>query len=219
MRWFTSDLHFGHENIIRFCDRPFTDTDEMNSSLSGMINSFVGPDDELWILGDLALGKFENTLGLTRELTAGRIVLVAGNHDRCHPVNGPKHEKWIDIYRDRSRSGLDEVILTNTQLELSDGTTVNVSHFPFTPQPAEHRVAHGKSAEDRFAAWRPVDDGNWLLCGHIHDKWRQNGRQVNVGIDAWNRPVSEREIIELIAEGPTTRDILRWENLPSLAHS
>jgi calcineurin-like phosphoesterase family protein len=205
MRWFTSDLHFGHENIIKFCKRPFADASEMNIRIADEINELVTPGDELWILGDLALGKFDETLGLSRRLTAGRVVLVAGNHDRCHPVNGPKHERWIDVYRDRERSGLDEVILTNTTLELLDGTTVNVSHFPYEPQPMEHRVAHGKSAEDRFEAWRPVDDGNWLLCGHIHDKWRQNGRQVNVGIDAWQRPVSELEILELIHAGPAFR--------------
>jgi calcineurin-like phosphoesterase family protein len=32
----------------------------------------------------------------------------------------------------------------------------------------------------------------WLLHGHVHEKWRQQGRMVNVGVDVWDfTPVAE----------------------------
>ena len=42
--FFTSDTHFNHTNIIRYCDRPFKSTDEMNEKLIGNWNSAVGPE-------------------------------------------------------------------------------------------------------------------------------------------------------------------------------
>ena len=55
----------------------------------------------------------------------------------------------------------------------------------------------------KFMQYRPQDDGGWLLHGHIHEKWRQNGRQINVGVDAWNfAPVSDDTICEMIRSGP-----------------
>ena len=45
--------------------------------------------------------------------------------------------------------------------------------------------------------------GGWLLCGHIHERWRQDGKQINVGVDAWRfAPVSDDTICEVIRSGP-----------------
>ena len=44
----------------------------------------------------------------------------------------------------------------------------------------------------RYIEHRPDDDGGWLLHGHVHEKWRQNGRQINVGVDAWNFAPGQR---------------------------
>lgn len=206
-RWFTSDLHFGHANIIRFCDRPFEDAHHMNCGIVDGINAHAGPDDELWIVGDLAMGDLMGTLGITRRLTAGRIVLVAGNHDRCHPYYGAKHLRWVDEYHRHAR--IDELHLETTTVDLPGGTTAIVNHFPFRNRPDAHVT--GDPRANRFARWQPDDDGSWLLCGHVHEKWRQRGRMINVGVDAWaGRPVHERELAALVAEGPADRDAIRW---------
>ncbi|MCL1797673.1 MAG: hypothetical protein FWG24_05105 [Eggerthellaceae bacterium] len=39
MHYFTSDLHIGHNNVIRFSDRPFSDVLEMNNALISNINT------------------------------------------------------------------------------------------------------------------------------------------------------------------------------------
>lgn len=88
-RWFTADLHFGHRNIARYTGRPFSDTDEgveqMNAAFIELWNQWVGPDDEVWVLGDVAMGRINDSLELVRKLN-GRLHLVACNHDRCWPI-------------------------------------------------------------------------------------------------------------------------------------
>ena len=84
------------------------------------------------------------------------------------------------------------------------GQRVLLSHFPY----AGGGDSHG---EDRFSAHRLADGGGWLLCGHVHQSWRQRGRMINVGVDAWGgQPVAEPELAELIAAGPLDRDVLPW---------
>lgn len=212
MRWFTSDLHFGHANIVRFCNRPFRDpagepdVDAMREGILNRINSVVGPQDELWILGDSIMGNWQQSMNIISRFTAGRVVLVAGNHDRCHPSDR-RWERFLPLYQD----AFDEVHTTSTNILIADNTVV-VSHFPYSLSPQEARARRGETeVSDRFAAWRPVDQGNWLFCGHVHDAWRQRGRQVNVGIDAWGgMPVSESALTDILREGPHDRDILTW---------
>jgi calcineurin-like phosphoesterase family protein len=112
---------------------------------------------------------------------------------------GKKPEQWRERYE---KVGL-AVTYPNVALTLTNGLEVGVNHFPYQGD------SHDK---DRFGQWRPSDIGGWLLCGHVHEKWRQRSRQINVGIDAWGgNPVSETQLIELIADIPTDRDIIKWE--------
>lgn len=216
MRWFTSDTHFSHANIARFCGRPFihdeyvdrqlahvTDVSAMNEAVVRNVNSVVGPEDELWILGDVAFGNLDKSLLYVRRFIAGRVVIVTGNHDRCHPYNKKKAAGWLESYERLTRA---EIINGNTELTLMNGTPVQVSHFPYVGD------SHDRGGDvDRFAEWRPADTGGWLLCGHVHEKWLQRGRAINVGIDAWGgQPVAESELVNLIAEGPADRDRIQW---------
>lgn len=81
--WYTADLHLGHTRIIEFCNRPFADIDEMNARIVQNLQSCVGFDDDLWVLGDFAFGqstspeKFENWF----HQIPGRKHLIIGNHD------------------------------------------------------------------------------------------------------------------------------------------
>lgn len=54
--FFTSDTHFNHTNIIRFCSRPFKDVEHMNETLIANWNRVVGPDNIVFHLGDFCLG-------------------------------------------------------------------------------------------------------------------------------------------------------------------
>lgn len=81
MDWFTSDLHFGHESIIRMANRPFENADEMNRVLIHNINEYVKKRDRLFILGDVSMHiTAEETNSLVKQLH-GRKYLLFGNHD------------------------------------------------------------------------------------------------------------------------------------------
>jgi calcineurin-like phosphoesterase family protein len=209
VRYFTSDSHYGHENIIGFCDRPYSDVHRMNVDLVSRAASMLAVTDELWHLGDVALGRLDVTLSHLAAIAVD-VTLVAGNHDRCHPANGSRAERFVETYRDKCR--LHELILTNTRLTLTNGDEVQVSHFPYAkPNPEPEVGRNGELLTDKFGPWRPVDEGSWLLCGHVHKSWRQHGRMINVGVDAWGgRPVSEEALCELIDAGPGDLAPLPW---------
>lgn len=78
--FFTSDTHFYHENIIKYCNRPFSSVDEMNEKLIEKWNSVVGKNDIVWHLGDFCFGQKDNISKIIPKLN-GRINLVMGNHD------------------------------------------------------------------------------------------------------------------------------------------
>ena len=183
--WFTADLHLGHANIIRYCNRPWPDVDAMNAGLVERWNDTVGDDDTVWVLGDLAMGPIDASLALVGSLR-GRKLLLAGNHDRCWAGHGDRALAWVDRY---VAAGFAEIHQGAIGLTV-DGCDVLACHFPY----------RGDSHDDeRFVPERPVDQGEWLLHGHIHERWRQDGRMLNVGVDVWDyRPVSEHQLAALI---------------------
>ena len=81
MRWFTSDLHINHKNIIEYCRRPCESVVDMNSLIVDRWNSLVKQDDEVFVVGDVFLGKPEEAEPWIRSLN-GRKILISGNHDR-----------------------------------------------------------------------------------------------------------------------------------------
>lgn len=198
-RFFTADLHLGHRNIARYeperarlagiapLDGPADDETQsrLDSFLIDRWNETVGPDDEVWLLGDACMGRLDHTIEHLRRLL-GRITLVPGNHDRVW-AGDHRRQQWWDKYLD---AGIDEIVDGTTTLELADGTVVDLDHFPY----------EGDSGnEDRYIDRRPVDRGRVLLHGHVHSSWRTNGRMINVGVDVWDyRPVPEQRLVELL---------------------
>jgi len=106
--WFTSDTHFGHANIIKFCDRPFSDIREMNEKLIHNWNSVVKPGDDVYHMGDFS---FERNPEVTARRLMGNKHLVKGNHDKAHHMNLIRpHFEWIKDYYSL-RVGNDRFIL------------------------------------------------------------------------------------------------------------
>lgn len=187
--WFTADLHLGHANIIRYSNRPFADAESMNQALVERWNSVVRPTDTIWVLGDVALGRIADTLALVSTLN-GRKLLLAGNHDRCWSGHGHRAQVWTERYL---QAGFAEVHQDHVRVTIG-ARSVLACHFPYRGDSHDH---------DRYVEHRPADQGEWLLHGHVHERWRQRGRMINVGVDAWDcRPVSEAEVAALIGSGP-----------------
>lgn len=82
MIYLTSDLHFGHKNIIKLTNRPFSDVEKMNETLIKNWNNTIKPQDTIYILGDLC---FKMTLEESHKIIQrlnGKKILIRGNHDK-----------------------------------------------------------------------------------------------------------------------------------------
>ena len=91
--WFTSDMHFGHGNIIRYCDRPFTCAEHMNVSLVRNWNSRVKEGDKVIHIGDFCCKGAERGIAGVKtkaesweERLNGTVIHVQGNHDPNNSV-------------------------------------------------------------------------------------------------------------------------------------
>ncbi len=81
MVYFTSDLHFHHENIIRHTKRPFQNIEQMDQALIKNWNQLVDFQDEVYILGDFTMKGPSLAMETLSELK-GTKHLIRGNHDR-----------------------------------------------------------------------------------------------------------------------------------------
>lgn len=112
----TSDLHFNHANIIKYCSRPFSSSEEMDQALIKAWNNKVGKNDPVYILGDLIFFK-QHKLDYAKHIIEslnGKLHLVQGNHDRIDQLKDLF--VWVKDYH---------------EMNLLDGTKVVMSHYPF----------------------------------------------------------------------------------------
>lgn len=195
-KWLTADWHFGHRNILTLgAGRPFTTIEEHDETLVERHNALVAPDDEVWVLGDVAMGNIAESLARCARMN-GRKVLVCGNHDRPAMTDDQgKRRAWTERYMDEG--GFAGVFVLDLSahrctIGLPAGVLVSASHYPYAGESEADRP-------NRYADRRPIDRGLWLVHGHVHDQWRVNGRQINVGVDVWNfAPVSVNTVVDLI---------------------
>jgi calcineurin-like phosphoesterase family protein len=188
--FFTSDHHFDHTNMTKegknYSDRPFANRIQARELLITYWNETVKPHDEVYVLGDFAMGRIDESLPVAARLH-GTKILLPGNHDRCwHHAKKP-WEPWVDRYKDAGFAYVYNV----DGLVADFGKTVVLSHFPYKGDSHD---------EDRYAEARPVDHGlpNWH--GHVHEKWKvsDDGRMINVGVDVWDfKPVHVDQLLEL----------------------
>lgn len=80
MIYFTSDLHFYHDNVIQFAHRPFADREEMHQTLIQNWNETVSIQDEIYILGDFTMKGPTYAMDILSQLK-GKKYLIKGNHD------------------------------------------------------------------------------------------------------------------------------------------
>ncbi|HVY14917.1 MAG TPA: metallophosphoesterase family protein [Rhodopila sp.] len=79
--WFTADTHFNHAGALSLYRRPFGSVAAMNAALEARWNGVVGPDDDVWHLGDFALRMTPADAAAQLERLHGRKHLVTGNND------------------------------------------------------------------------------------------------------------------------------------------
>lgn len=95
--YLTSDLHFGHKNILKFCEKNrahYGDVDTMNESMIAEWNAIVEAEDLVYILGDVAFLPSADAVKILKRLQ-GRKILIEGNHDR-KLLNDPVFRSCFD---------------------------------------------------------------------------------------------------------------------------
>lgn len=186
MNYFTSDQHFGHINVIEYCNRPFQSLEQMHAGLIKNWNQTVREEDVVYVLGDFSFLNITLTTEILRDLK-GHKILIWGNHD--------------DRKRNRLMKAGFSAVLEQGVVRLSKEVTVKLCHFPFAPSRFEQ---WWKGFDARYMHKRPVaEKGMWLLHGHVHNIWKikPKKKMINVGVDQWDfTPVSDNQIINIISK-------------------
>lgn len=81
MKFYISDLHFGHRAVLDFENRPFSDVEEMDNALIYLWNSRVTKNDQVYILGDFAFHNEKPYSDYLKRLQGQKHLLI-GNHDK-----------------------------------------------------------------------------------------------------------------------------------------
>ena len=121
--FFYADPHFGHKNVIRYCNRPFTSVSEMNTQLIKNFNKVVGHDDVVYILGDFS---FLNTISTTEILKSlnGYKFLIKGNHDR-KTNTAYRKMGFVEVY-DKPIVLMNCFILSHEPIDENVGNMINI---------------------------------------------------------------------------------------------
>lgn len=118
MIWFTSDHHFGHENIIKYQRRPFDDAKQMDAAMIDAWNNVVAKDDLVYHLGDFTLGG-EGLAKAYFAMLNGRIKMLAypWHHDK----------RWLRIANE-----IPNVTLVSplTVLDFGHPAIITLCHYP-----------------------------------------------------------------------------------------
>jgi calcineurin-like phosphoesterase family protein len=120
--FFTSDTHFGHAGARALYRRPFASVAEMDAAMLARWNASVGPEDEVWHLGDFALGLDATRMAALLAGLNGRKHLVSGNNDGAATA-GLAGWASVQAYR---------------EIEL-DGVGLVLCHYPFRTWRNMHR--------------------------------------------------------------------------------
>jgi calcineurin-like phosphoesterase family protein len=123
MIWFSADFHLSHKNIIKYCNRPFRDVEEMDSTIIENLKSKLKSNDILYYLGDLTFHE-TTALEFFEVFKDIKIHYIIGNHD---------NKKVLDIVQKycESMSLLKEITIAGQDITLCHYAmrVWNNSHF------------------------------------------------------------------------------------------
>lgn len=179
--FFTSDTHFFHDNILKFCHRPFNSIQDQTEELIKRWNEIVPEDGIVFHLGDLAwTGDIDRILNLVKSLN-GSINLILGNHDY-------KNKLDRDIIKNIFKSyGGDVMDIANILVRDDNNTQIVACHYP-------------------MLFWQP---NIIMIHGHIHsgpdstasEKAAFHPMRYDVGVDNNNYyPISYTKLINIITD-------------------
>lgn len=175
--FFTSDTHFGHFNIAKYCHRPFVCRKQMDETLIENWNKVVPEDAIVVHCGDFMLAhkngydeysKYVNRLN-------GTIYLARGNHDRI-PLGEYENGKLI----------VNDMIMVKVE-----GIDIMACHYPIMAYPSDFQA---------FGHIHTLNDGTcYGIDGDVTKKLRST--QYDVGVDQNDyTPISYWKLCDIFRE-------------------
>ena len=167
--FFSSDHHFGHENIIKFAKRPFSSVEEMDEALITNWNKVVKDGDDVFYIGDMFFCHASEAKKILARLN-GNKYLIRGNHD-MKKVNDDLKKRFLWVKDLHTMKVPDMDSLGGHQI-------IVLCHYA-------------------MRVWDRKHYGAWQLHGHSHGSlpMLDGYKQLDVGVDVWNyRPVSYETI-------------------------
>jgi calcineurin-like phosphoesterase family protein len=164
--FFISDHHLGHNNVLKYCNRPFPTTELMRDCLIGNHNKLVSTDDIVVFVGDVAFLDSHAKVNEILNQMNGYKILVLGNHD----IERDRYEHYV----------FDEICVSKAFQHTFNERLINfvLTHYPFTNVP-----------EDMYF-------NTLNIHGHIHDKLSKEEHQINVSVEAVNyKPIHFNDIL------------------------
>ena len=173
--FFTSDTHFSHFNICKYCHRPFASRSEMDHTLIENWNSVVPEDGIVVHCGDFMLNHKVDTAPYLKYMSKlnGKILLLRGNHDYIELCTEPQGNLIAVV---------DKAFIN------VDGVKIYAEHYPCVAFNGDYQV---------FGHIHTINDGTcYGIDGDVPSRLRKN--QYDVGVDQNNyRPISYWELCDI----------------------
>jgi calcineurin-like phosphoesterase family protein len=184
--FYSSDEHFGHLNIIKYCNRNFSTIEEMNKALIDNHNATVSSEDTTYHLGDFSMSD-KIVPEILKQLN-GTHILIPGNHDKCHPA----HKNYQTKITEYLSYGFKEIHIELMQ-DIPGIGLVKFNHLPYNDPGFD---------DNRYAHLKPKPSGEkYLFHGHVHTSWKRRDNMINLGVDQWEyKPVSLDQVISFLNE-------------------
>lgn len=177
--FFTSDTHFGHSNIIKYCQRPFNSAEHMDEVLINNWNEVVSPQDIVFHLGDFCFGSDKEWIKILQRLN-GTKYLILGNHDLKKIANSSQIQDYFADINMQMRVVVDKqkMLLNHYPFLCFEGGYQNVWQLFGHVHSSKHSTGLDK---ERLVHLFPT--------------------QYDVGVDNNNyRPVSFSQVSQIITE-------------------
>jgi len=192
MRYWTSDIHFGHHNVIDYCKRPYSNVYVMNESIKNNWNSILTPSDSMVFLGDWAMHpKFVFYL---KYLNFSELDWVLGNHDKEGKIR-KMFEEGGELYSLRDKVRFHKELYVD----------IDGFHFHCVHRPIQGSSVYPVICGHVHEKWRFLPAGSQIS---EHSKSKEAKDDVgkvkitktpilNVGVDQHNfYPISDDEVLE-----------------------
>jgi len=184
--FFTSDYHLGHNNVIKFDNRPFKGLHDMHHTMIENWNSVVNEDSIIFYLGDyIYKGDVKIAKWFSSQIK-GRIHFLMGNHDKYRVISSLN--RFEKIYGDDTALGGATIKVKDS--DCKDGwQSIVMCHYP-------------------ILSWNKARYSAWHIHGHCHQNmtnnpnmsWFYDNKVIDAGCNGWNyTPISYQQVKDVMS--------------------